>query len=81
MLIDDCASCLQTVKGDTMDLIVEAFAAHYLNEKMTINNAQLEKDVNEQVGLMKAVRLMASQGSQDASALTPPHTDSGCTVQ
>jgi hypothetical protein len=81
MLIDDCMTCLQTAKADTMDLIVEAFTAHYLTEKMTINGQQLEKDVNEQVGIMKGVRLMASQGSHDD--LVPPSTDAGdrCNVQ
>ena len=83
MLIDDCKSCLKAVKADAMDLVVDAFTTHYMTEKMTINSSQLEKDVNEQIGVMKGVRLMVAQDSQDNPATIPPSTDTGdrCAMQ
>jgi hypothetical protein len=68
MLIDDCMEALKTIKVETMELFVEVMMAHYFNEKMALNSAQIEKDVSDQIAFFTAIRTLSASGSMPQPA-------------
>jgi hypothetical protein len=63
MQIDDCIEALKAIKVETMGIFIEVMMSHYFNEKMAINSAQLEKDINDQIAFFAAIRALSASGS------------------